>query len=328
MTTASAPRIAIIGAGIAGVTCAASLIKAGLRPVILEKSRGLGGRMATRRAGDGFVFDHGAQFITARSKDFLAALNNAIERGAAAHWHPNMHAPPPSAPTDWIVGMPAMNAIVKSVAQEFDVRFSTEISAIRRDGEAWRLHMAADDRNERFDGVICTAPAPQARTLLATEPAIADGLAHVKIAPCWALMVAFTAPVDPGYDVRRATDGDLTWIARNAAKPGRRADTHCWVVHAAPDWSERHLEYERDAIVDKMLGMLADTLGGPLPSIEYAAAHRWRYALTTEPLGRPYLGSVDGTLFTGGDWCLGARVECAFESGQAMASAMLDTLNV
>ena len=72
-----------------------------------------------------------------------------------------------------------------------------------------------------------------------------------------------------------------------------------------------------------MIEMLPNVLGIAIPKIDYVSAHRWRYALTTVPLGEPYLSADDGTLFIGGDWCLGGRVEYAFESGHAIAEALI-----
>ena len=50
-------------------------------------------------------------------------------------------------------------------------------------------------------------------------------------------------------------------------------------------------------------------------NIEFIKAHRWLYAQTTDPLGKPYIKNENNSLFAGGDWCLGANVESAFTSG-------------
>ena len=77
-----------------------------------------------------------------------------------------------------------------------------------------------------------------------------------------------------------------------------------------------------------MAALLVDAvqrmLGDAMPRVEQAIAHRWRYARTVNPLGRACLAGDDGTLFLGGDWALGARVECAFDSGRAIAQAIID----
>ncbi len=320
--SAAKTRIAIIGAGMAGLTCARQLTEHGFRPTVFEKSRGLGGRLATRRAGDGLTFDHGAQYVTARSAAFRRALQAAEEAGAVAEWHPRCDGRFAATQDTWYVGAPAMNALIKPLARDIDVRLTSEVSAVRRERDAWQLVSPTGDDGERFDIVVCTAPAPQAGRLLASEPAVAAALAEVEIAPCWALMLRFAAAVEASLDVRRFEAGDIAWIARNGSKPGREPGPECWVVHAGPEWSRRHLELERERVADMMVEMLPQAFGVPLPEIETASAHRWRFARTTAPFGAPFLSFAEGTLFLGGDWCLGARVESAFESGRAIARAL------
>ncbi len=219
-----------------------------------------------------------------------------------------------------------MNALVKPLADGIDIRLTSEVTPLKRDGNAWRVGTSEDEHGEPFEFVVSTVPAPQARILLAAEPTIVEALSPVSIAPCWALMIAFANSADPGFDVRRSTSDDIGWISRNASKPGRSAELDTWVIHASPSWSERHLELDRDRVAGTMIENLSHIFGDRLPKTEYAGAHRWRYALTTAPLGRPFACSDDRTLFVGGDWCLGARVEYAFESGEAMATALLGEL--
>lgn len=292
-------RLAVIGAGMAGVTCARRLADAGLSPVIFEKSRGLGGRLATRRADD-WRFDHGAQFVTARKESFRTYLETH-----AARWNPV------GASKDWFVGTPAMNALVKPMADGLDIRLGEAVTA-ERDGQGWRIGDAV------FDRVVSTVPVVQARTLF---PEMQDTLSAVEVAPCWTLMVVFKDGVD-WPEMARSREGDLAWIARNASKPQRDAAKECWVVHASPAWSTVNLELDKGAARDQMLDLLR-TSRGDLPAIAYSVAHRWRYAMTTTPLGYSHAMSEDESLLIGGDWCLGARVEDAWDSGQAMAAAIV-----
>lgn len=291
--------LAIIGAGMAGLACARMLADAGHTPVVFDKSRGLGGRLATRRAED-LRFDHGAQFVTARGADFRAYL-----AAHAAPWQPE------DAPEGWHVGTPAMNALVKPMAEGLDIRLGNEV-APQREADGWRIG------EERFDRVISTVPVVQARALF---PEMVETLEPVKVAPCYTLMVAFGAAPDWPEMARSRVD-DLAWIARNSAKPGRESVPDCWVIHASPAWSASHLELEKDDACERMLGLLRAARGA-LPEVAHAAAHRWRYAMTTTPLGRDFVASEDGSLMVGGDWCLGARVEDAWTSGRAIAAAIL-----
>jgi predicted NAD/FAD-dependent oxidoreductase len=321
--TSRRSRIAVIGGGMCGLACAHRLCAEGLAPTIFEKSRGLGGRLATRRLEDGITFDHGAQYLTARGVAFQEMLHQSMNAETAGHWAPNQYGRKSHAAENWIVGTPGMNAIVKPLAKGIDVQFATEVSAIDRDADGWRVQTPPDPGGVLFDFIVLTAPAPQARALMAFNPEIVEDLDRVSIAPCWALLVSFETPSNLPFDVLRPEDGSLAWIARNSSKPGREARKECWIAHASPSWSAAHLELDRDTVTKKLVGLFSESFGGGLPEIHYAAAHRWRYALTTEPLGRPFVSSDDQTAYIGGDWCLGARVENAYESGRAIAAALI-----
>ena len=316
-------RIAVIGAGLTGLLCARRLQDAGLQPVVFEKSRGLGGRLATRRAEDGRAFDHGAQYITARSPGFRTVLESARQAGNADLWCPRLAPGMEGRSEDWTVGAPAMNALVRPLAEGLDIRQQSQVTALRRASGGWCLEGVDDEAGRPFEAVVCAVPAPQAEVLATGEVVLAEHLTAVRIAPCWALMVTFSAAFDPGFDACPPGGEALAWIARNASKPGRTAGRDTWVIHANPEWSSENLELEREEAAARMVALLPAAFGRELPPIDHAVAHRWRYALTTAPLGRPYLASDDGSLFIGGDWCLGARVECAYESGEAMAAAVL-----
>ena len=295
----------------------------GLSPVIFEKSRGLGGWLATRRADGGMAFDHGAQFVTVRSQAFREFVDSAERSAAAACWSPRVAGKAPNEERAWYVGAPTMNALVKPLAEGIDVRFKVQVSAIERAGGAWCLRSLEDPAGNIFDAVVSTVPAPQACALLGTESAFAEALDQVTIDPCWALMLAFDQFFDPGFDIRRADRDDLALIARITSKPGRGAVPDCWVAHASPAWSKENLEQTTQHASERMTAMLAEALNCGLPRPRHVAAHRWRYAQTRQPLGKPYLCNDAQTLFAGGDWCLGGRVEFGFESGQAMATALL-----
>lgn len=315
------PSIAIIGAGIAGLACADALRAQGWQPAIFEKSRGIGGRAATRQSRRGWQFDHGAQYVTAHGDAFRRYLETALAGGAAASWSPLRATGVPSGGPPWYVGAPAMNALAAPLAAGLDIRFDTEIVAVEQTPAGWRLH-TGDGDVATVDRIVCTAPAPQTRQLLQPHGAFDDALAAVDIAPCWAVMAAFEAPVDAGFEAWRGEDAVLAWIARDDAKPGRSRNANSWIIHAGPAWSRANLEADREAVAAQLIGEFGRVVGGPLPGIAYIEAHRWRYAMTQTPLGAPFLVSADGTLMAGGDWCLGARVEFAFGSGRAIAAAL------
>jgi renalase len=296
MRQSASPRIAIIGAGMAGITCAYALQQLGCSTVVLEKSRGVGGRLASRRTAAGDHFDHGAQYITAREPAFRQRLDALVQQHSAVTWAPRDPARTTPSSHGWIIGSPGMSALLQPMAAPLELHTRTTVIALHRSAAGWHLHTDSGMTLAPFDAVVCTAPAAQCHALLADVPAMKAALAQVRMAPCWALMLRFAE----GY----------------SGKP------HGWVLHASPEWSQLHLELPAEDVLALLQQELARLLGTALPPTSHAAAHRWRYALTTLPLGQAFLANDDGSLYAAGDWCLGARVECAHASGEAVAAAL------
>lgn len=307
-------RIAIIGAGIAGLTCARRLTEAGLSPVVFDKGRGIGGRVATRRIGDGGQFDHGARHLSASDPAFQSVLEGALAAGAIAPWQV------PGGP-DVFVGTPGMTAFAKYLGAGADIRQNTELRAVTRTGAFWSLE--AEEHLGDFDLLVCTAPTPQTSQLVGRflDP---GALARVRYDACLTLMAVLAKR--PGLPDAVADPGDgIAWIAREASKPGR-GPAECWTVQATPVFSTDHLESSKDQIAAAMLDRFLPLAGLTPDEVIHAAGHRWRYGLVANPLGAPFLAAEDGTLYAGGDWCLGPCVEHAWASGHAIAEALLQRL--
>ncbi len=308
-------KIAIIGAGMAGLACAEALSAAGHSVQVLDKGRGPGGRMSTRRttteAGE-VSFDHGAQFFTVRDPAFAARARAWVEEGVAAPW--------PAAGPEALVGVPGMNAPIRAMAHALDVTWQARVDEIVRGGAGWRLS------GEGFgplaaDIVVVATPGEQAAVLLASiAPDMAAKAAAVVSEPCWTVMAAFAAPLDLAADVLREA-GPLSWVARNSAKPGR-SGPEAFVLQASADWSRTHLEDAADTVADSLLAHLQDANGGGLPPVLSLQAHRWRYA-RTPAMGGPPLWSQADQIGACGDWLGGARIEAAWRSGHDLAAVIL-----
>ena len=308
------PRIAIIGAGITGLTCARLLAQAGLAPVVFDKGRGLGGRLATRRAGEGLQFDHGAPCVTASDPGFLSMLDGAAGQGAAALW-----SPPDPVGTVTYVGLPGMSGLLRPLAQGLDIRNGATVTALLATAHACRITFG--DRTEEFGRVILTIPAPQALRLLGADHPLAAPLRAVNMTPCLTLMAAFgpDGPVEAAPD----PDGTFVQLLPDSTKPGRDRRHAAWVAHAGAAVTGLHLDSDMAAVTALLLPRLCARLGLSPDSVRHAAAHRWRYARTAAPLGQPLLADRSGRLFLGGDWCLGADAEHGWHSGRALAAEVL-----
>jgi hypothetical protein len=309
------PRVAVIGAGMAGLVCARTLADHRFPVVIFEKSRGLGGRLATRRTGTD-AFDHGAPGFTAGDHRFQRYVDAWNERGLVRPWRPTSGGGP------WWVAVPGMSALGRALGAELDRRQPCRVAGVERDGDGWRLFDEEGTDHGRFDAVVVATPAPQAVPLLAAVPAFAEAAGRALMAPCWTALVAFDAPVALD-DLVCPSGGPLAMLARDGAKPGRDG-RECWVVHTASDWSCRHLEDDSESVVEAVLDAFAAVAGDDLPGLRCAQAHRWRYAHVETPVGEPCLFDRDGMIAACGDWCLGRGVEAAFLSGAAAAGRILN----
>lgn len=343
------PRhFAVVGAGMAGITCARTLVQAGHRVTVFEKSRGPGGRMATRNTEFG-GFDHGTQYFTVRDSRFEKAL--ASSPGLVRPWSANtvrildeagrvVAASLPPKEAHW-VATPGMNALLKHWAQPLaasgSLALETQVSRLEADRlhpERWQLQTEGPGADSRvysgFDAVVLALPAPQAHALLLSSQhgkALMPVLAGVSIAPCWTLMLAFPQAMQPTlqhlgphWNAARSTHHRIAWLARESSKPGRGAIER-WTVQASPEWSERHLEDDAERVKAKLLKAFTEVTGiRAQPS--HADVHRWRYAQTTQPLDKSHVWDAKSRIGVCGDWCLGHRVEEAFVSGLEMALAV------
>jgi renalase len=337
MKTPKTPKkkIAIIGAGIAGIACARTLAKAGHAVHVFEKSRGLGGRMSTRQTPFG-SFDHGAQYFTVRDARFKKAL--AIVPNQVAIWKEGREK------NLAMVGVPGMSAIVSAWANPLlhdtssmhSVSLESHVELIQPDvlhKHLWQIHTkGAEDSHHveaGFDAVIFALPSVQAHALLAESamPALAKTIAKVKVAPNWTLMLAFpqaadsrTGPFGPAWHAQRVEHPRIGWLARESSKPGREPIER-WTVQATAKWSAEHLEDDAETVQAKLLRAFAEVTGIKAdPS--FALAHRWRYAQTTKPLGKPFVWDAKKNIGICGDWCIGHRVEDGFVSGLELALAI------
>ncbi len=304
-------RIGIVGAGMAGLACAAQLTAQGHSVQLFDKGRGAGGRMSSRRiaAPLGEVqFDHGAQFFTARDPGFADLVQDWEHRGLAARW--------PAAGVDAWVGRPAMNAVVKDLASHHDVLFGELVKGLARRGPVWHV-LTATGPHGPFDAVIVAIPAEQAAPLLALHDLeLAAQAMHARSQPCWTVMLAFAEPLTGVADTLRGA-GTITWAARNSGKPGR-AGHEAWVVQASAEWSAKHVEAEPELVLAELTRAFEQMIAQPLPEIAAAQTHRWRFALSAGTgLGALWNGEIG--LGACGDWLLGPRVECAWLSGRTLA---------
>ena len=289
--------------------------------------------MATRRTPEGTVFDHGAQYFTARDLRFSAMIEAWQQAGVAAPWLGRIVSLEgggmrESEPLTRYVGTPGMTAIAKHLASEQQVTLGARIVAPERRGALWRLADETGQEQGEFDLVLVAVPPEQAAPLVATSSLLSREVTQVLMRPCWAVMATFNAPVNASFDGAFVHDSPLSWIARNNSKPERAPQPETWVLHASSDWSVANLERPAEEVAALLLAAARDACPGGLWEPSQAIAHRWRYALPQASLpGSAYFDAA-AKLGICGDWCGGPRVEGAALSGLALAEEVLRYLGI
>lgn len=317
------PSIAIIGAGLAGLSCATQLQAKGFKVKIFEKSRGPSGRMSTRN-GDNWSADHGAQYFTARDPLFLEELNTWIKDGVADAWHPLLKV---FEDGQWrectsierrYVGIPAMNCPGKYLAKNLKVQYSQTIDEIACNAGKWTLHSLEDGSvDEQFDWLALAIPAPQAFTLTNLINKSITEKNAVKMQGCWTVVASFNEKQDIPFDAAFINGEIISWISRNNSKPGREG-LETWIIHANPQWSQQWIELGKEETGKRIL-KCAKRLDIDFQDAQISV-HRWRYA--SGSIGANPGFKVDDAIQLGlcGDWLHSGRVEGAWLSGYKLAN--------
>ena len=350
------PDVVVIGAGIAGLCAAAELVRVGRRVLVIEKSRGVGGRMATRRIGEA-VCDHGAQFFTVRGRAFGSVVAAAEAAGVATIWCRGFERDGDGHPR-WR-GVRGMTDLPKRLAAvgaghdaegRCDIRVGTRVAAVgaspvlhdaRLSGDSLRGVEIVLDATAgpaeliRGRGAILTAPVPQTLELLAGGGVAIDTdagrrLATIDYDPCFALMIVLDRPsrVPPPGAVPFPTAGagPVAWIADNHQKG--ISSVPALTVHATGRFSREHFDRPAEEVTRLLLDHVRPWIDGdPGTAVVATSLHRWKFALPTTLLPEPLVVVGDAPpIVCCGDAFAGPRVEGAASSGMAAGRWMARVL--
>ncbi len=312
-------KIAIIGAGMAGLSAAHALRQAGLPLQLFDKSRGSGGRLSSKRSEIG-ALDLGTPGFLAHDPALRTMLVEWTSAGSCASWAAV------DDPQPYWVGTPRMSAISRGLLGDLPAAFSCRISEVFRGEHHWQLLDTEGVSHGPFSHIIVAVPAPQAAALLSAAPMLAARAASVVMEPVWAVALGFAEALPCVRHSLRFDDEILRQATHDSAKPGRDNRLDSWVLHATAGWTRRHLDLPKEAVIDRLAHAFAERLGQCLPPAEFAIAHRWLYAYPARRNDWGALADSQGGLFAWGDWCLDGTVEGAWRSGARAAQLLLASL--
>jgi predicted NAD/FAD-dependent oxidoreductase len=326
MNLANTPRVAIIGAGLTGLNIARRFVEAGIETQLFDKSRGVSGRMATRRLkmnGLNLRFDHGNPFVTSPQMQAISELMNSpsdpMPLDVAAHSG--------LGDESFICIADGMNRVGKWLASGLEIHLNEPVTAITPSDSArqWQIvagsHVVPDD----FDLVITTTPPRQAAEILrGSDSAVVAALNAIEPQGCWSLMLVTDPPLPMGLVCH--LEGEIIERVINENAKGRSSEyLGLYTVHAKRPWSQRHMESSKVDVQAAMIEAL-QSLGLAAGNILHTQLHRWLYAGVVQPLGQPYLADMQRGLYCAGDWCLGNDIDCALVSADATAAQVIQSL--
>lgn len=315
--------MAVIGAGISGLTTASILTKYGFEVKVFEKSRGPGGRTATRRE-EKFFFDHGAQYFTVRDPRFREFVKSCIKEGVVQNWDGRIvnidreSIRLEDKRINRFTGIPGMNAMAKYLSKNLSVQYQTEIKDTKYDDASWVLEPEDENNYGPFDALLISTPPLQTEPFVKYSDSISNCIQSAKMNPCWAVIAVFEYPLNVAYDGAFIHNSPLRWIARNNSKP-RRPEFESWVLHASVEWSKNNIEKDPEYIANRLLTAFKKATGMGGISPYFIKAHRWRYSIAENPLNVGALWDEKINLGVCGDWLKNSRVEGAFLSGLSLA---------
>lgn len=328
----ASPSVAIIGAGIAGLTCGTAL--QGLVPQlkIFEKSIFAGGRIGQFRAGD-YEFSHGAQYFTVNNPLFWNIVSSWQSDNVVRPWEgwivelEKGQVSNVDMATQRFVGHPRMQIVAEQLAKNCDITHSANISEMeKQDDGGWRLFNERGDYLGAYDVVIIATEAHEAASLCSDVPPIRELADSVGMTVCWSGMFAFENRLDLPYDAAYVLDSPLSWVSRyQGADPRTEAD--CWVLHASPEWSQQYVASFRGRVMHALLEAFweAADIGEQKPIS--SSVHCWKHAAPINPVHEDCLFVESDAIGACGDWCTAPRIEGAVLSGFSMADRVMKYLN-
>ena len=327
-------EILIVGAGLCGLHAATRLQAAGRSVLVLEKSRGLGGRAATRR-WNGLPVDHGAQFFTAKNPDFAAQVERWVEAGVCHEWTRGFHLfsdgklhPPENFNHPRYACRKGMASLGRALGDPLGdvVKRESKVSRLAVVDGQWQATLE-DGRLVRSRTLLLTPPPAQCSALLTeSAPTAVAEIARHHSRPCLAVAACFSRMELPWQGIQAPDDEVLTWIGHDTSKrPDLHSGRTILMLHAAPSFSMANYNAPEGEIAVALLRRASEMTSLDLRSPLEIFLQRWRYALPSSgatPSG-PIARTSPAPLVLAGDWCHGGRIEGAWLAGRDAAEELL-----
>tara|TARA_A100001011_G_C14285741_1_gene833611 strand:+ start:1396 stop:2379 length:984 start_codon:yes stop_codon:yes gene_type:complete len=323
-------EIAVIGAGLTGITIS-SLLKKKVKLCIFEKSRGVGGRIATRRA-EPYQFNHGAQYFKIENKEFKDFLNPLIRNNIIKPWKAN-HIEIENKlvikrikinNNKYFAGFPAMNSIVKYLAtNDFFIKLSCKIVKIEQALNKWYIIDSDSACYGPYDWIIFTIPPNQVSEILCKKFKYLDIIKTIKMKSCFSLMLGYNEIKKFNFDTALFLDEDIQWLSNNR-KYFKDREYNNLLINSSYNFAKKNINSCKEKISDYLLNKASDILNYKFNNYDHMALHFWKYATSENRNDYGSFIDANSKIIVCGDWCMNGKVEGAFLSAKNAVNKFLN----
>ena len=322
-------KIAVIGAGLSGVTVV-NRMKEKFDIEIFEKSRGVGGRMSTRKEIP-YIFDHGAQFFRIKSIEFKNFVSDLFSKNIIqpwefklAHFTGNKLKKIKSIKNGdkFYVGVPNMDSIVKYISRNYYVNLNTKIKKLMINNYKWYLLDQNKKSHGPYDWIILSLPAKQSLELLTKNVSFFSLVEKIKMKSCFSLMVGISDSLCLGYDAALIENRDIAWLAINNSKP-LRTKKYCLVVNSSFEFADKNINSPKDEVLKHLLDVTSRLINYDLSNVSMAKLHQWMYVEAKNSPIENYFIDHEKKIAVCGDWLINSRVEGAFVSANELSKEII-----
>jgi renalase len=217
--------------------------------------------------------------------------------------------------------VPHMNSLGKHMAQDIDVRLSTEVAPLgEKRADGWQLFSKDGTMLGVFDWVISTAPPAQTLNLFKAVLPDDSALRYGRLQGCFTLMIGFHSPWLKPWMAAKVHGSPIEWIAVNSTKPGRNKDLTAIVVHSRNDWADEHLEDDLQQTQETLVRQFEEVTGIACDKANYLSLHRWKYAIVLENEKTGYHLDPEKNIAATGDWTSASRIEAVWFNAVSLAN--------
>ncbi|XGB41017.1 MAG: FAD-dependent oxidoreductase [Nodosilinea sp. LVE1205-7] len=346
--------VVVIGTGLSGLTAAQILVQRGYTVLVLEKSRGVGGRLATRRV-NGTVLDHGCPFLEPLGPYQSGLIDQGLAAGLLQPWNPAVydlrakHLYPRPATGSYYTARAGLSVLAKQLAVGLRVEKQAQVKEITALDRGWQIDLINPGLEPlRARLVVMAIPAPQISPLITQmETTLAEirdlqtQLEQVCFIPILTVMAGYAAnlgmAISPSGATPELTHGwviwgddqsDLAWMTLDSSKRQDPCEPVV-VIHSQASFARSYLEQtDLTPAGHQLLTQGSQVVGAWIANPAWMQVHRWRYGQVSEPLPGLLLKTDKLPSLVGcGDWCGGGGVEAAIASGERAGTWITEVLD-